>query len=109
MNSDTGRPRGVTGMRGQLTRQVALATWLFATAVGLAAAPQAAAAPTLISCGTGEYENADHDCVRRPQQAPTAPDGATAQCNDGTYSSSRHRSGTCSHHGGVARWLVALP
>jgi hypothetical protein len=34
-----------------------------------------------------------------------APDGATAQCNDGTYSYSAHRSGTCSHHGGVGTWL----
>jgi hypothetical protein len=33
------------------------------------------------------------------------PPGATAQCNDGTYSYSQHRSGTCSHHGGVKRWL----
>ncbi len=29
----------------------------------------------------------------------------TARCWDGTYSYSRHRSGTCSWHGGVARWL----
>ena len=36
-----------------------------------------------------------------------APPGATARCNDGTYSYSQHRSGTCSHHGGVATWLTA--
>jgi len=28
----------------------------------------------------------------------------TAVCRDGTVSYSRHRSGTCSHHGGVAQW-----
>lgn len=33
------------------------------------------------------------------------PAGATAQCNDGTYSFSQHHSGTCSGHGGVAQWL----
>ncbi|MBA3766796.1 MAG: DUF3761 domain-containing protein [Acidobacteria bacterium] len=33
------------------------------------------------------------------------PAGATARCNDGTYSYSQHRRGTCSHHGGVAEWL----
>jgi len=33
------------------------------------------------------------------------PAGASAQCRDGTYSFSRSRQGTCSHHGGVARWL----
>ncbi len=34
-----------------------------------------------------------------------APPGATARCNDGTYSYSQTHSGTCSHHGGVAAWL----
>jgi hypothetical protein len=33
------------------------------------------------------------------------PGAATAKCNDGTYSYSQHRSGTCSRHGGVASWL----
>ncbi len=37
--------------------------------------------------------------------AGTPPPGATALCRDGTYSYSKHRSGTCSHHGGVAKWL----
>jgi hypothetical protein len=37
--------------------------------------------------------------------AAAAPPGATALCRDGTYSYSKHRSGTCSHHGGVKRWL----
>ena len=35
----------------------------------------------------------------------SAPPGATARCRDGTYSFSQHHSGTCSHHGGVAKWL----
>jgi Protein of unknown function (DUF3761) len=34
-----------------------------------------------------------------------APPGATARCNDGTYSFSATHSGTCSYHGGVAAWL----
>jgi endonuclease YncB( thermonuclease family) len=33
------------------------------------------------------------------------PSTATARCNDGTYSYSQHRQGTCSYHGGVAYWL----
>jgi hypothetical protein len=28
----------------------------------------------------------------------------TATCVDGTVSYSQHRSGTCSHHGGVKEW-----
>ena len=47
-----------------------------------------------------------------PPEQPTQssrPAGATAICNDGTYSFSAHRRGTCSHHGGVAQWLVNLP
>jgi hypothetical protein len=38
--------------------------------------------------------------------APPAgtPADATAKCKDGTYSHSKHHSGTCSHHGGVAEW-----
>jgi hypothetical protein len=36
-----------------------------------------------------------------------APKDATAICNDGTYSYSQSRSGTCSHHGGVKEWLPA--
>lgn len=38
-----------------------------------------------------------------------APAGATALCRDGSYSYSKHRSGTCSHHGGVARWINPPP
>jgi Protein of unknown function (DUF3761) len=48
------------------------------------------------------YRNVDNVQVSCPSSDPT---GATAQCNDGTYSYSLHASGTCSHHGGVARWI----
>ncbi|HEY4869615.1 MAG TPA: DUF3761 domain-containing protein [Candidatus Dormibacteraeota bacterium] len=34
--------------------------------------------------------------------------GASAICNDGTWSYSAHRSGTCSHHGGVNWWTGNL-
>lgn len=34
-----------------------------------------------------------------------APAGATGQCKDGTYTMSKTHSGSCSHHGGVAKWL----
>lgn len=32
------------------------------------------------------------------------PRGATAKCNDGSYSYSAHARGTCSHHKGVRYW-----
>ncbi|RDI49571.1 DUF3761 domain-containing protein [Nocardia mexicana] len=88
-----------------------LAPLLFAAAVATSAlvAPVATAGPVQFVCGAGEYENVDNNCVQRPQQSATPPDGATAQCNDGTYSFSQHRRGTCSGHDGVDRWLVDLP
>ncbi|WP_330184777.1 DUF3761 domain-containing protein [Nocardia sp. NBC_01503] len=66
--------------------------------------PQAATEP-VISCGSGHYVNSNAVCVPDPVAAPSAPSGATARCGDGTYSFSQNRSGTCSHHGGVQRWL----
>ncbi|BCK72615.1 hypothetical protein Srufu_065680 [Streptomyces libani subsp. rufus] len=43
------------------------------------------------------------------EEEAQAPAGASARCNDGTYSYSAHRRGTCSHHHGVAVWLRSLP
>jgi len=51
------------------------------------------------------YTNVDGNSVHSPAYAPSVPAGASARCRDGTYSFSQHRSGTCSHHGGVADWL----
>ena len=66
--------------------------------------PPPTAAPQQ-NCPNGGYTNSSGNYVCSPYSAPSAPPGATAQCNDGTYSSSQHRSGTCSSHGGVAQWL----
>ena len=52
------------------------------------------------------YTNSSGNRVHSPAYSNhRIPKGATAQCNDGTYSFSQHRQGTCSHHGGVAKWL----
>ena len=51
------------------------------------------------------YTNSRGVRVQSPTRYSSAPSGATARCNDGTYSFSRNRRGTCSHHGGVAEWL----
>jgi len=36
-----------------------------------------------------------------------APSGATAQCNDGSYSKAKTERGACSSHGGVKTWFGA--
>ncbi|MGA2391496.1 MAG: DUF3761 domain-containing protein [Candidatus Sulfotelmatobacter sp.] len=54
---------------------------------------------------SGTYVNRQGQTLKRPENCSAAPQGATAQCADGTYSFSRSRRGTCSRHGGVAKWL----
>ncbi len=51
------------------------------------------------------YTNSRGNEVQSPTQYSSQPAGASAQCADGSYSFSQSRRGTCSHHGGVARWL----
>jgi len=53
----------------------------------------------------GTYINSKGQTVPRPENCSAPPEGATAQCRDGTYSFSKSRRGTCSHHGGVAKWI----
>ena len=52
------------------------------------------------------YTNRAGQRVQSPTKSSTVPKGATAQCRDGSYSFSQSRRGTCSHHGGVGRWLT---
>jgi hypothetical protein len=56
-------------------------------------------------CTNGTYVNSAGNTVCSPEHRSTVPEGATAECEDGTYSFSESRSGTCSSHGGVAKWL----
>lgn len=73
------------------------------------AQPAAQAAPVgsdrLIE--TGSYTNRAGIEVHRPAHTVSGqvPAGASAQCRDGSFSFSQSRRGTCSHHGGVRRWL----
>ena len=55
----------------------------------------------------GSYINTDGVRVHSPAHTKDGaqPVEASAQCRDGSYSFSRHHQGTCSHHGGVSRWL----
>jgi hypothetical protein len=72
-------------------------------AVAAAPAPKAAApaAPTPKAATT--------DAGIKTAPIAGAPAAATALCNDGTYSESQHRSGTCSNHKGVKQWLKVIP
>jgi len=76
-----------------------------AASAAAVAASVASAAPQLVE--DGHYRNIDGAVVHSPAHTDTgaAPAGASAQCRDGSFSFSAHRRGTCSHHGGVARWL----
>jgi len=70
--------------------------------------PTVYSAPTTQSTGLSNdsyYTNSDGTAVHSPAYSNSVPAGATAICGDGTYSFSLHRSGTCSHHDGVAQWL----
>ncbi len=68
--------------------------------------PMAQPAPPIQLSNDRHYTNSAGQQVHSPAYSSGgAPAGATAICRDGTYSFSQHRSGTCSHHGGVAKWL----
>lgn len=58
-----------------------------------------------LSCPNGTYVNTAGNTVCRPYESSGVPAGASAQCEDGTYSFSQSRRGTCSGHGGVTVWL----
>jgi len=83
--------------RARFAAALAAAALVAFGAAGSAAAQHAGAA-----CTHGYYKNVSGHCVQSPS---TDPAGATARCRDNTYSYSEHASGTCSHHGGVARWI----
>jgi hypothetical protein len=50
----------------------------------------------------GSVPAADLKVTPRPACAAPIPEGSTARCRDGTYSSSQDRQQACSGHGGVA-------
>jgi hypothetical protein len=54
---------------------------------------------------THTYTNSSGQRVQSPTKSSSVPAEATAQCRDGSYSFSQNHRGTCSHHGGVAKWL----
>jgi Protein of unknown function (DUF3761) len=87
--------------------QKAAATAAAAAAPAAPAAP--AAAPAAAEKSTAPTTTAAKTTAASSKATTTSgntdPTGATAKCKDGTYSKSKHHSGTCSSHGGVAQWL----
>src|SRR5262249_15831073 len=68
--------------------------------------PPEQSAPNASQNTTPRYDtNSEGQRVQSLTYSETVPVGVTAQCRDGSYSFSQHHQGTCSHHGGVARWL----
>lgn len=65
---------------------------------------QPASSPSLSN--DNYYTNVDGESVHSPAYTSdnSIPAGASARCRDGTYSFSKNRRGTCSHHGGVSTW-----
>ena len=52
----------------------------------------------------GYYRSVDGSRVHSPTHGNQDYGPVTARCSDGSRSFSHHAQGTCSHHGGVARW-----
>jgi hypothetical protein len=81
-----------------------------------AAKSAAAAAPASTETASPAAAPAPESSAAASKAAPAAkpaatagntdPTGATAKCKDGTYSKSKHHTGSCSHHGGVAEFLT---
>ncbi len=77
---------------------------LRAALVATCLSPMPASAGTHCHATPGYYTNEDGEEVHRPVCATAHQEGETAICNDGSHSFSKHHTGTCSHHGGVAEW-----
>lgn len=77
-----------------------------AAAAPAAAAP--AAAPAAPAAAAPAAKPAATMAAAKPAKSAamtSSPEGATAKCKDGSFSKSKHHSGTCSRHGGVDSWL----
>lgn len=84
------------------THKQFMTTCLAAGSPGVAPAP--ATAPIAHS-SMGSQPVAAAATAGAPVASSATPTGATAKCKDGSFSMSKHHSGSCSHHGGVAQFL----
>ena len=70
-----------------------------------APAPRAAPMAPQASPASGPAMRAAPVGAKPQDTNPAGPGGATAKCRDNSMSFSKHHSGTCSRHGGVAQWF----
>jgi hypothetical protein len=82
------------------------ATFVAAAIVSAAIGSASPASPS--PGGGGCYIAESGDCVPYPQKGGPQPPGATARCEDGSWSFSEHpyAGGTCHGHGGVQTVLA---
>jgi Protein of unknown function (DUF3761) len=76
----------------------------FVAAIALAAVFLISTSAHAFQCNNRHYLNSSGVFVHSPSCGGAAEGHETAICRDGSHSYSMHHSGTCSHHGGVARW-----
>jgi hypothetical protein len=70
-----------------------------------ASTPYTQAAPNEADLQSHQHYNGQEVHSPSKSKSGKVPQGATAKCRDGSYSFSKHRSGTCSRHSGVAQWM----
>ena len=92
-------PNPKDGLENQLHNLVCHGQLSTATAQHAIASNWVAALHTYGSSGS-VYERSSSSTTT----SSTSGSGATAKCNDGTYSYAAHHQGACSSHGGVAIW-----
>ncbi|MGH7592838.1 MAG: DUF3761 domain-containing protein [Gemmatimonadales bacterium] len=112
------KPAGATGtcgdgsfttaksQSGACSRHGGVKAWYGATTAAATPMTAPGAPPTAKTAGATTAGSRGKVLVAPIAGAPAA---ATALCNDGTYSESKHRSGSCSDHKGVKQWLKDLP
>jgi hypothetical protein len=94
---------------GACSKHGGVATW---TAGAAAASDSGKASTASSSKPAAKAKAAATDTTSTQSAAATtsaaskgAPAGATGLCNDGSYTKAAHRTGACSHHGGIKQWL----
>ena len=75
-----------------------------AAAAPAAPAPVAPVAATVTRTTAVHTQQTSRTTTTGAAVHAAGPNGATAQCKDGTYSKSTHRAGTCAGHKGVQTW-----